>query len=110
MNDLVISTPLAFPTRVWRMTVIDAFDIAPALRRVRLVEEDGFAHRAGQNLVLNLARRTQGWVRRAVAIQAFDPDEQVIDVDVPLTGDDPGFAWASAAKLGDELTGEVAPF
>jgi hypothetical protein len=109
MRDFAFATPIPFPApkRVWRLTVIDAFDVAPSLRRVRLVlEDDGFPHRPGENLILGLTRRTCGFVRRALAIRAFDHEEQVIDVDVP--DDDPGFAWVSVAKLGDELTAEAA--
>ena len=104
MND--IAPAAAFrrpPLPRWPLTVVDAFDVTPRLRRVRLVGEtlDGFAHRPGQDLVLNLPQPDGTTARRHYTISAFDPDELVLDIDFVLHGESPAVTWARGAQLDD---------
>ena len=109
MND--IAPAAAFrrpPLPRWSLTVVDAFDVTARMRRVRLVGEtlDGFAYRPGQDLVLNIPAADGGTARRHYSIRAFDPAEQLIDIDVVLHGDSPAVTWARSARLDDTLDAE----
>ena len=105
MND--IAPAAAFrrpPLPRWPLTVVDAFDVTPRLRRVRLIGEDldGFSFRPGQDLVLNIP--TGGEIaRRHYTIRGFDRDELRLDIDVVLHGDSPAVGWARSAKLDDAI-------
>ncbi|HEX7759819.1 MAG TPA: siderophore-interacting protein [Caulobacteraceae bacterium] len=99
------------PMPVWPLTVVDALDVTPRMRRVRFVGEnlDAFVWRPGQDLVLTIPT-PRGEARRHYTVRAFDRREQLIDIDFALhgaqIGDSPATRWARAAKLGDTLTAQ----
>ena len=111
MTDLATPAPTQMrrpPMRAWPLTVVDAFDITPRMRRVRLTGEDleGFSFKPGQDVVLNLPQAGGDPVRRHYTIRTYDPAEQRLEIDFVLHGDSPATRWARAAKLGDEITAQ----
>ena len=93
------------PSRpTWPLTVVDALDITPRMRRVRFIGDtlDAFAWRPGQDLVLALPT-LGGEARRHYTVRSFDRAEQSLDIDFVLHGDSPAVRWARAAKLGDTV-------
>jgi NADPH-dependent ferric siderophore reductase len=92
------------PPQAWPLTVVDALDVSPRMRRVRLVGEtlETFPWRPGQDLVLNIPT-PEGEARRHYTIRAFDRAEQRLDIDFALHGESPATRWARAAKLGDAI-------
>ena len=92
------------PQPVWALTVVDAFDVTPRMRRVRLVGDDmrAFDYRPGQDLVLNIPT-ADGPARRHYTIRAYDPVEQQLDIDFVLHGDSPAVRWAKNAVVGSAL-------
>ncbi|MFO1013233.1 MAG: siderophore-interacting protein [Caulobacteraceae bacterium] len=89
---------------VWALTVVDAFDVSPRMRRVRLVGEDmrAFDYWPGQDLVLNIPT-ADGPARRHYTIRSYDPVEQRLDIDFVLHGDSPAVRWAKTAAIGSAL-------
>lgn len=92
------------PQPVWALTVVDAFDVTPRMRRVRLVGDDmrAFDYRPGQDLVLNIPT-ADGPARRHYTIRSYDPVEQRLDIDFVLHGDSPAVRWAKGAVVGSAL-------
>jgi NADPH-dependent ferric siderophore reductase len=88
----------------WTLTVVDALDITPRMRRVRFIGDalSTFPWRPGQDLVLGLPTPA-GEARRHYTIRSFDRAEQRLDIDFALHGDSPATTWARAAKLGDVI-------
>jgi NADPH-dependent ferric siderophore reductase len=106
MNDVAPAATFRRPPLPrWSLTVVDAFDVTPLMRRVRLVGEtlDAFTHRPGQDLVLNVPTADGAIARRHYTIRDFDPDEMLIDIDFVLHGDSPAVNWARAAQLDDTI-------
>ncbi|MGA0602898.1 siderophore-interacting protein [Caulobacter sp. KR2-114] len=89
---------------VWPLTVVDALDVTPRMRRVRFVGEslEAFPWRPGQDVVLNIPT-PQGEARRHYTVRAFDRAERRLDIDFALHGDSPATRWARQAKMGDTL-------
>jgi NADPH-dependent ferric siderophore reductase len=109
MNDF--APPAAFrrpPLPLWPLTVVDAFDVTPRMRRVRLVGEtlDTFAYRPGQDLVLNLPAPDGAVARRHYTVRAFDTAEARLEIDFVLHGDSPAVRWVTSARLGDTIEAE----
>ena len=96
------------PLPRWPLTVVDAFDLTPRMRRVRLIGEslEGFTYKPGQDLVLNIPTEDGAIARRHYTIRAFDADELRLDIDFVLHGDSPATRWARAARLGDVIEAE----
>ena len=106
-----IDRPMAFrrpPLSRWPLTVVGARDITPRMRRVSLVGPtmDGFAHRPGQDLALNLPDEHGGQVRRHYTIRRFDAVEGRLEIDFVLHGPSPATNWARRAAIGDEIVAE----
>jgi NADPH-dependent ferric siderophore reductase len=98
------------PMRTWQLTVVDAFDVTPRMRRVPLVGEamDDFAWKAGQDLVLNVPLKGGSGaagetVRRHYTIRSYDAAEQRLEIDFVLHGEGPAARWAQTCELGDEI-------
>lgn len=110
MNDLS-KTPATFASRpgqrLWPLTVVDAFNVTPRMRRVRVVSDlDGFTYMPGQSLVLSLPQVGGEAALRHYTIRAYDPVEQRLDIDFVLHGDSPATNWVRAAKFGDQITAQ----
>jgi NADPH-dependent ferric siderophore reductase len=96
------------PLTRWPLTVVAAHDITPRMRRVSLIGEtlEGFEHRPGQDLVLNLPDGAAGQARRHYTIRRFDAAETRLDIDFVLHGASPATHWARRAAIGDQLVAE----
>jgi NADPH-dependent ferric siderophore reductase len=106
------SGPPARPGQnAWWLTVVDAFDVAPDRRRVRLVSElDGFAYASSQSLALRLPHLGAEAALRDFSVCAFDAEEECIELDFILRRESPATAWVRAASLGDHLIAESLQF
>jgi NADPH-dependent ferric siderophore reductase len=93
------------PLRAWPLTVVDAWDVTPRMRRVRLIGEtmDDFTWRPGQDLVLMIPVPSGEAVRRHYTIRSYDAPEQRLEIDFVLHGDGPAANWAQYCELGDEI-------
>ncbi|HWA62696.1 MAG TPA: siderophore-interacting protein [Caulobacteraceae bacterium] len=107
MTDLALQpAPFRRPAPpTWRLVVVDAFDVTPRMRRVRLVGDDmdAFAWRPGQDLKLLIPQSGAEPARRHYTIRGWDAAEQRLEIDVVLHGDGPGARWGRTARLGDEI-------
>lgn len=92
------------PLAAWTLTVADALDVTPRMRRVRFVSQglDAFPWRPGQDVVLNIPT-PEGEARRHYTVRAFDRAETRLDIDFALHGDSPATNWARQAKMGDSI-------
>lgn len=106
-----MTQPIPLPARAhrpsWRLTVVGAREVTPRMREVSFIGEDlaRFAHRPGQDLVLNLPTET-GIARRHYTVRRFDPAELRLDIQFVLHGDAPAARWAREAQHGDALIAE----
>ena len=102
--------PISFrPHRpTWALTVVDAFDVTPHMRRVSLIGDGlaAFSFRPGQDLVLGIPAGQLGAARRHYTIRRFDRAELKLDIDMVLHGDSPATRWVRRAKVGDPLVAE----
>jgi len=91
--------------RLWCVTVKEAFDIAPHMRRVRVTGGDliGFKHKPGQEIILRLPQASGDVARRHYTIRRFDAAANVLDIDMVLHGESPATTWARNVKPGDRL-------
>lgn len=90
---------------VWSLTVIEAFDVAPAMRRVVFTGDlDAMRYAPGQALVLAVPLPEGGTGRRDYTIRALDRTARRLSVDFVLHGDTPAPGWAKRAKAGDTLS------
>jgi NADPH-dependent ferric siderophore reductase len=114
MNNLetLATQTVARPCQnAWRLTVVDALDLTPGTRRVRLVSElDGFVYTSGQPLLLKLPRRGGESALSDYRVCAFDAEEERLEVDFVLRGDNPATRWVRAASHGDCLIAESPQF
>lgn len=92
------------PLAAWPLTVVDALDVTPRMRRVRFVGQslDAFSWRPGQDVVLNIPT-PEGEARRHYTIRTFDRAETRLDIDFVLHGDSLATNWARQAKMGDTI-------
>lgn len=89
---------------VWDLTVVEAFDVAPRMRRVVFTGElDAMTYAPGQALVLAMPLPEGGTGRRDYTIRALDRSARRLSMDFVLHGDTPAPAWASHAKAGDRI-------
>lgn len=92
------------PTR--RLTVVEAHDVTPHMRRVSFVFDgiENFTYEPGQALLLAVPLPGDGeWGRRDYTIRSLDRNTGRLDIDFVLHGDAPGSSWARSAKPGDVL-------
>ncbi|TRL40530.1 siderophore-interacting protein, partial [Rhizobium straminoryzae] len=89
----------------WTLTVADAFDITPNMRRV-LFSTDRFAdftYKPGQDIVFFLPLENGETGRRHYTIRSIDRDAGTIAVDFVMHGNTPGPNFARQAKAGDTV-------
>jgi NADPH-dependent ferric siderophore reductase len=94
--------------RPWTLRVLDAADLTPRLRRVRLTGDDlaEFDPKPGQELILQLPQAGGDPAKRHYTIRRYDRTTGTIDVDIVLHGGahaTPGVAWARNARPGDTI-------
>jgi len=91
--------------RAWTFEVVDAYDVAPRMRRVvfTTADLDQLNYKAGQEIIMMLPGR-DGPERRHYTIRSLDRSKQTLDVDFVLHGDSPAGRYCRAAKAGDTLT------
>jgi len=102
MNDLAQSAPAMRPRRplrAWRLTLSDASQITPRVRRLAFTAPDlaEMAWRPGQDLVLNLPNAP----RRHYTIRTLSPD--CLTIDFVLHGHGAAAAWAETARPGAQV-------
>jgi NADPH-dependent ferric siderophore reductase len=92
------------PQPVWDLTVVEARDVTPRMRRVTFTGAlRGFEWRPAQDLVLSLPQPDGEAARRHYTIRGYDPQSRHLDIDFVLHGDSPAVRWAKAAKAGDSI-------
>ena len=91
--------------RLWIVSVKEAFDVTPHMRRVRVTGGDlvGWNHKPGQEIILRLPQANGEIARRHYTIRSFDAAQNSLDIDFVLHGDSPATTWARGAKPGDTL-------
>lgn len=89
----------------WHLTVAEAFDVEPRLRRVVFTADtlDQLDYRPGQALVLRIPLPEGGTGRRDYTIRWLDRAAKRLAIDFVLHGPTPAPSWARAAKAGDTL-------
>ncbi|MBP2548523.1 NADPH-dependent ferric siderophore reductase [Neorhizobium galegae] len=89
----------------WTLTVMDAFDLSPYMRRVLLAPEriEEFTYRPGQDIVFFLPLGNGETGRRHYTIRALDRTTGTIAVDFVMHGDTVGPRFARSAKAGDTV-------
>ncbi|MCV9935547.1 siderophore-interacting protein [Boseaceae bacterium BT-24-1] len=89
----------------WHLSVVDAFDVEPRLRRVVFTADtlDQLAYRPGQALILRMPLPEGGTGRRDYTIRWLDRDAKRLAIDFVLHGATPAPSWAKAAQPGDPL-------
>lgn len=101
-------------TDVSRVDVIDAFELTPNLRRIRLGGESlkGWASTGKADEFIRVtipdANPTPGWEDEAAnariyTVRRWDPAALTIDVDVVVHGSGRGSAWGRDAQPGDQV-------
>ena len=89
----------------WHLSVVEAFDIAPRLRRVVFTAEtlDQLDYRPGQALILRMPLPGGETGRRDYTIRWFDREAKRLAIDFVLHGTTPAPSWAKAVRPGDTL-------
>lgn len=96
--------PRRQPMPIWDLTVIEAADVTPRMRRVTFGGAlDAFVWRPAQDLVLMLPQPGADPARRHYTIRSFDPATQRLAIDFVLHGDSPAVRWARVAKAGEVI-------
>lgn len=86
------------------LTVVDAFDLHPGLRRVVFTADGGLPdYKAGNDLVFMLPLPDGSLGRRHYTIRAADRDKGTLAVDFVMHADTPGPRFARNAKAGDRV-------
>jgi NADPH-dependent ferric siderophore reductase len=87
------------------LTVVDAADLTPLMRRVTLTGESlsSFECSPGQDVVLHLGDDSGAGVRRRYTVRDFDRRARRFSLDFVLHGHGPGARWATNAATGDRL-------
>jgi NADPH-dependent ferric siderophore reductase len=93
------------PGRAWALTVKDAHQITPLMRRVTFTGDDlaEFVWKPGQDVVLRIPTDDPEPSRRHYTVRSFDLEARRLEIDFFLHGDTPGPRWAKAAKSGDPI-------
>jgi len=92
--------------RPWTLQIVQAFDIAPHMRRVQLTADNlaDFQPKPGQEIVLQLPQPNGEVARRHYTIRRFDRATNLIDVDFVLHGHPtPAVAWALHVRPGESV-------
>lgn len=91
----------------WQLTVVDAFDVTPHMRRVVLTADnlDQFEYQPGQALVLQVPLSDSETGRRDYTIRAIDRAKKTLSIDFVLHGDTPAPTWARGARPGAAILG-----
>jgi NADPH-dependent ferric siderophore reductase len=89
----------------WHLSVVEAFDVEPHLRRVVFTTDtlDQLDYRPGQALVLRMPLPEGGTGRRDYTIRWLDREAKRLAIDFVLHGSTPAPNWARAAKAGASL-------
>ena len=98
--------PMKPPMPVWTLTVTEARDVTPHMRRVSFALENaqGVEHQPGQDLVLIMTGDDGQPGRRHYTVRAVDREAGSLDIDFVLHGHGgPAERWALSAKPGDTL-------
>ncbi len=87
------------------LEVVDAVDLAPSLRRLRVGAGQGppltgFSFEPGQDLMLDVAQHGDRTVRRRYTIRRFDVERHLLDLDFVLHGEGPAARWVAQAGPG----------
>lgn len=95
----------AQPRHEWALTVVEAFDVTPRLRRVIFTAAhlDALHYQSGQALVLQMPLPTGGTGRRDYTIRWLDRAAQRLAIDFVQHGPAPAADWSRAARPGDEI-------
>jgi NADPH-dependent ferric siderophore reductase len=90
---------------LWDLEVVEAFDVGPGMRRLRLTAPglDALAPEAGQDLMVEVPADGDSPYRRRYTIRHFLPERRMVDVDIVLHGEGPGARWAAGARPGDHV-------
>jgi NADPH-dependent ferric siderophore reductase len=105
MTDMP-TTPASRPALdEWLLSVVEAFDVEPRLRRVVFTADalNQLDYRPGQALVLRLPLPEGGTGRRDYTIRWLDRQAKRLAIDFVLHGSTPAPNWARAAQAGDTL-------
>ncbi|WP_137129562.1 siderophore-interacting protein [Rhizobium sp. FY34] len=89
----------------WTLSVVDAFDVTPTMRRVLLTTDHiaDFSYKPGQDIVFLLPLETGELGRRHYTIRHLDRATGTIAVDFVMHGDTLGPRFARNAKPGDTV-------
>ncbi len=92
---------------VWDLEIVEAVDLAPGMRRVRLTAPglEALGAEPGQDLMLAVPSPTEAPSRRRYSIRRFDAGSASVDLDVVVHGDGPGARWARSVRPGDHVEG-----
>jgi NADPH-dependent ferric siderophore reductase len=92
-------------TRDWHLTVTEATNVTPHMRRVVLSCPDigEMKLKPGQSAVLLLSETDGDFLKRHYTIRSIDRAARRITFDFVLHGDTPGANWVRNAKPGDEI-------
>lgn len=105
MTDMP-AAPAARPAlEEWQLSVVEAFDVEPRLRRVVFTADtlDQLDYRPGQALVLRMPLPEGGTGPRDYTIRWLDREAKRLAIDFVLHGATPAPNWARAAQAGDTL-------
>lgn len=91
----------------WQLTVVEAFDVTPYMRRVVLTAENLglLEYQPGQALVLQVPLPDGETGRRDYTIRALDRAKKTLSIDFVLHGDTPAPKWARGATPGAAILG-----
>lgn len=89
----------------WTLTVTDAFDITPKMRRLvfSVTNAESFEYKPGQDIVFFLQQSDGELGRRHYTVRSFDRETGNLSVDFVLHGDSLGPNFARQAKPGDVM-------
>jgi NADPH-dependent ferric siderophore reductase len=105
MTDMP-TTPASRPAlEEWNLSVVEAFDVEPRLRRVVFTADtlDQLDYRPGQALVLRMPLPEGGTGRRDYTIRSLDREAKRLAIDFVLHGSTPAPSWARAVQAGHTL-------
>ncbi|MCU1501677.1 MAG: NADPH-dependent ferric siderophore reductase [Ilumatobacteraceae bacterium] len=87
--------------------VVQVVELTPSLRRVVLTADalGGFAHEAGQDLMITVDPTPGSVVRRRYTIRAHDRDLATLALHIVVHGNGPGSRWAADAAPGSRIEG-----
>ncbi|HEY5794626.1 MAG TPA: siderophore-interacting protein [Bosea sp. (in: a-proteobacteria)] len=93
------------PREEWLLEVVEAFDVAPRLRRVIFTAAhlDELHYQPGQALVLRMPLPDGGTGRRDYTIRWLDRATQRLAIDFVQHGAAPAAEWSRAAMAGDTI-------